>query len=124
MTDQPAILLIDDDPGFTYLIQRYATTSGCRLLNTSTAASAVDLAQREQPALIILDLLLAPFDNWQVVQQLKADQQTQAIPLAICSTLLERDSIWDEGADYCLPKPVMYSDFLALLVQTGVSVTK
>lgn len=121
MSDQPAILLIDDDPGIAYLFQRYATTSGCRLLTTSSASCAVALAQREQPALIILDLLLAPFDGWQVVQQLKADQQTQAIPLAICSALLERERIGEEGA-YCLPKPVMYDDFLALLVQTGVSV--
>lgn len=122
--DQPAILLIDDDPSFTYLIQRYAHTSGCRLISTSAANSALGLAQREHPALIVVDLLVAPVDGWRVVQQLKADQQTQAIPLAVCSTLLDHERAWDEGADYCLPKPVMYDDFLAMLAKTGVSVVE
>lgn len=121
MINQPAILLIDDDPGFTYLIQRYAHTSGCRLFSTSTVDVALDLAQREPLALIMVDLVLPMVKGWQLVQQLKANEQTDAIPIVVCSTVVDPERAWNEGADY-LPKPVMYNDFVQMLAKAGVSV--
>lgn len=122
MNEAPTILLIDDDPGFAYLVQRYAQTSGVRFVGAAELDDALTLARSLQPVLILIDLTLPPIDGWQIVQALRAEQSTRAIPLAICSSVLDQARAWEEGADYCLPKPVMYSDFLAVLTRAGVSI--
>jgi hypothetical protein len=38
----------------------------------------------------------------------------------ICSALADGIRIWEEGADYYLGKPVMYDDFVAMLINAGV----
>lgn len=122
MNDAPTILLIDHDPGFTYLLQRYARTSGCRFMSASTAEAALDMVRDEPPDLIMIHMLLPPLDGQHVAQLLKVNPLTEHIPVILCTAVAEHGPGWDESADYCLPKPVMYGDFLAVLAKAGVPV--
>ena len=126
MTDPlpPAILVIDEDPRFTYLIQRYALGCGCRCIRAQDADGTLVLARQEPPALIVLDIAMHTAGSRQLVQRLKADPATHTIPIVICSAVMDGVRIWEEGADYFLGKPVMYDDFVATLMKAGVALTR
>lgn len=118
----PKVMLVEDDPQFVYLIQRYAHSSGCQLIHVDSINQAVSLAHKELPDLVLLDLALAGTDDWrsqswQVLQALKADPVTSTIPVFICSASEVATRGWEEQANGCLLKPVMYEDFLAVLSQ-------
>ena len=115
----PKVILIEDDPQFVYLIQRYARSSGCQLIHVDLISQAVSLAQKELPNLILLDLALNGTSGWQVLQALKADPVTSKIPVFICSASEVATRGWEEYADGCLLKPVMYEDFLTALAATS-----
>ena len=125
MTDPlpPVILVIDEDPRFTYLIERYALGCGCRCMRAHDADGTLVLARQEPPALIVLDIATHAGGR-QLVQRLKADPATRIIPIVICSAVVDGVRIWEEGADYFLGKPVMYDDFVATLIKAGVVLTR
>ena len=79
------VMLIEDDPQFVYLIQRYAHSSGCQLIHVDSISQAVSQAHKELPDLVLLDLALDGVDGWQVLQAIKDDPVTSAIPVFICS---------------------------------------
>jgi CheY-like chemotaxis protein len=119
------VMLVEDDPQFVYLIQRYARRSGCQVIHVDSIAQTVPLAQKELPNLILLDLGLNGTDvwqsqSWQVLQALKADAVTRKIRAFVCSASEVATRGWEEYADGCLLKPVMYEDFMAVLA-TAIS---
>ena len=121
--DSPRVMLVEDDPQFAYLIQRYARSSGCQLIHVDSISQAVSLAKKELPDLILLDFALNGTDDWlrqswQVLQSLKADPITSTIPVFICSASEVATRGWEDYADGCLLKPVMYEDFIAALAAT------
>jgi len=115
----PKVMLVEDDPQFAYLIQRYARSSGCQLIHVDSISQAVSLAQKELPDLILLDLALTGTDGWQVLQSLKADPVTSTIPVFICSASEVATRGWEDYAEGCLLKPVMYEDFMTALAATS-----
>lgn len=115
--DSPKVMLVEDDPQFAYLIQRYARSSGCQIIHVDSISQTVSLAQEELPDLVLLDLALNETDGWQVLQALKADPVTCKMPVFICSASEVATRGWEDHADGCLLKPVMYEDFVATLAQ-------
>jgi CheY-like chemotaxis protein len=114
------VLLIDSDPAFGYLIRRYAERSG-HVFARSDAAAALSAATLLQPAVILIG---APAPaSWALLRALRAEGRTRAIPLVLCSALIDQERAWREGAIACLAKPVMYDDFLAALALVGVTVS-
>jgi hypothetical protein len=115
------ILIVEDDPSFTYLIQRYAEKSGLRMVNTPQGEDALALAQKAKPAAIMLDIALPGINGWEVLRILKGHPDTRDIPVVMCSGFEEEARSFEEGADGYLRKPVRYQDFL--LAMAGVGLT-
>ena len=113
------VMLVEDDSQFVYLIQRYARSSDCQLIHVDSISQAVSQAHKELPDLVLLDLVLDGVDGWQVLQALKADPVTSKIPVFICSANEVATRGWEEYAEGCLLKPVMYEDFVAALAATS-----
>ncbi len=114
------ILLVENDPQFVYLIQRYAQRSGCQLTQVGSIKEIEALAAKEIPDLILLDLALnGPDDSLEqsckLLQSFKADPVTAKIRVFICSASEVAMRGWEEYADGCLLKPVMYEDFVTTL---------
>ena len=67
------------------------------------------------PALILLDVKLPKIDGLQVLRRLRADPQTQQIPIVVLTTSSEERDIVESyrlGANSYVRKPVVFSDFL------------
>lgn len=116
----PTVLIVEDDHACMFLWRRYVGECGFRAVCTFTGQEALDLARREQPVLVVLDVLLPDIDGWEVLHALKTDDSTCDIPVLICSALREEKRSLTEGADGYLQKPILYENFLKALAHIGM----
>lgn len=65
------ILLIEDDRQIRRIMQGYLAQAGYRVLTAADGDDGLALAQREKPALIVLDLMLPGLDGWAITQRLR-----------------------------------------------------
>ncbi len=88
---RPTILVIDDDRAATDLIEVILENEGYHVLKAFRGKDGVELAVREHPDLIILDLIMPELSGFNVAYQLKQIPATRAIPIIIL-TSMEIDS--------------------------------
>ena len=109
---RPVILCIDDDPGVITLYRRYLEKHGFEVVGLTDPREALETARRLRPDAITLDIMMPQKDGWTVLQELKADPQTRAIPVIICSILDERGQGFSLGAAEYLVKPFTEEELL------------
>lgn len=82
------ILIVDDDRDNLDLIQEQVSLlTDCSVVTASDGNTALSLARKFRPCLMLLDIWLPGLDGFQVVQQLKQDPQTRSIPvIAVTAT--------------------------------------
>lgn len=77
------ILVVDDEPSIIKMVSKRLEFKGFEVLVATDGPQALELARREQPYFIILDLMLPTLDGFQVCQQLKSHQQSKDVPVVI-----------------------------------------
>lgn len=77
------ILLIEDQAEMRYLFQKLLTDTPYQLLEAADGVAGLQQARDAQPQVICLDLMLPEMDGFTVLDHLKADPATQAIPVVI-----------------------------------------
>jgi signal transduction histidine kinase/CheY-like chemotaxis protein len=77
------VLAIDDDQVALDLVGAVLDPEGYTVLRAQGGDEGVSIARREQPALIILDLLMPGTDGFEVVERLRADPRTADIPIVV-----------------------------------------
>ena len=117
------ILFVEDEPQFSYLIQRYAGRSGFELLNTSNASEALTLAKQWQPKVVIVDIDTPEIDPTKVLGQLRSDAVVRHIPIVLCSSSESMLLRWGLEVDGSWLKPVLYDDFANTLAAIGIYTT-
>ncbi|MBI5928539.1 MAG: response regulator [Chloroflexi bacterium] len=114
---QKNILVIDDNPDFIALVERYLTNSSYTVLGIQDGFEGIQLSQKLQPLAIILDVMMPEYDGWDVLQHLKNHPDTQHIPILVCSVLDIPELALSLGADNYLKKPPGRVDLLTILAQ-------
>ncbi|MBD0343415.1 MAG: response regulator, partial [Coleofasciculus sp. Co-bin14] len=104
-TLQQALIVEDSDAAAKH-IARYLGELGCAAHIHPQGEGAVEAVLRVDPEVIILDLLLPNLSGWEVLEQLKADPQTQNIPVLVISVMDERSRAKELGASEYLLKPI------------------
>ncbi len=100
------ILLVDDEPSITQLVQLYLEREGYSCLVARDGLAALEAVKKNDPALMVLDLMLPELDGFEVCRRLRADDHP--IPIIM---LTARDEDVDKivglelGADDYLTKP-------------------
>jgi len=80
----PRIVIVDDMPDARRLIRRILQSQGnYSILEAGSGKEAIELAQRELPDLIILDLMMPEIDGFAVLDELKANPHTATIPVIV-----------------------------------------
>jgi DNA-binding response OmpR family regulator len=114
--DKKRILIIEDEGDQTILIQMRLETMGYEVLTAAKGQIGLDLATKEQPDLVILDIMLPDLDGFIVCQKLKESPETKHIPIFIITAMgtddLER-KCKSCGADHMIRKPYDAKDLLA-----------
>lgn len=102
------VLIIDDEPDFVKMLQARLQIEGYEVLTAEDGIKGIQLARRERPDLIILDIMMPGMDGHHVCDTLKKSSLTWAIPIIY---LTARTSPADEalalekGAKFYLTKP-------------------
>ncbi|HEV3504676.1 MAG TPA: ATP-binding protein, partial [Actinomycetes bacterium] len=117
------VVVIDDDRRSVDLLTVYAEAAGLRVVSARDGRRGVELVRGLQPAMVVLDILLPELDGWQVLESLKADPATAAIPVVIVSILDERPRGLALGAAEYLVKPVSREGVLDALARCGPEAT-
>ncbi len=115
-----SIMVIGADSHFCYLMRRYVLESAHKIIFAYLGDDALALAQKEIPAAIILEVDQPDTRGWELLKILKIDKATQNIPIVLCSWLNEDQRGIEEGADACLRKPILYSEFKTVLSLIGI----
>lgn len=103
------VLLVEDSRAEAENLTRYLQKWGLSVLGVTSGEEAELRLKQEQPALILLDVILPGESGFELCRKLKADPKTQKIPVIICSTKnKEVDKTWASmsGADAYVTKPV------------------
>jgi signal transduction histidine kinase/ActR/RegA family two-component response regulator len=117
------VVVIDDDRRSIDLLSVYLEAAGLRVVSARDGRRGVELVRNLHPAIVVLDILLPGMDGWQVLESLKADQATAAIPVVVVSILDERGRGLALGATDYLVKPVSREGVLDALARCGPEAT-
>ena len=110
------VLVIDDDNNITELIRLGLKYEGFQVESSETGTDGLVAAQRVNPAIIILDILLPDLDGLEVCNRLRANPTTRDIPILM---LTSKDDVKDrvtglqQGADDYLAKPFDFDELVA-----------
>lgn len=115
-TRQAAILIVDDAPASLGLLQDMLRGQGHRTFVATSGERALDLAQRVQPDLILLDVMLPGLDGLETCRRLKAEPATADIPVIFVSACSSTEDIvagFDCGAADYIAKPLRLPEVCA-----------
>ena len=112
------ILVVDDEKDIVEMVSYNLTRNGYAVLSAYGGLEALDLAARETPDLIVLDLMLPGLDGTEVARRLKADPRTAGIPIVMLTAKGEETDVvvgLTLGADDYVTKPFSMKILLARL---------
>ncbi len=110
------ILVVDDDAKIVKLVRTYLERDGHRVIEALDGRTALDLIEGEDPALVVLDLMLPGIDGRTVIRAVRDRAETPIIVLSALGTTANRIAGLGLGADDYLPKPFSPAE-LVLRVQ-------
>jgi two-component system, cell cycle response regulator len=103
------VLVVDDVPANLKILEAKLTAEYFDVLMAPNGKTALDLALREQPDIILLDVMMPEMDGLEVCRRLKKEARTVHIPVVMVTALSDtedRVNGLDAGADDFLTKPV------------------
>ena len=99
------ILLIDDDEGLAPPLKTYFAQFDLRLINATHPQKGLDMLKRQQPELVILDVMLPDMDGLEVCREIRKSNQIPILMLTARGEVMDRIIGLELGADDYLPKP-------------------
>ncbi len=114
------VLIVEDNPSSMEFLRELVEAEGYRVLAATSGSEALSIAGAEHPDLILMDIQLPGIDGLTVTRALKAQQDTQEIPIIGISAYALRedmDAALEAGCIAYLPKPLDMPRFLDLLNQ-------
>ena len=112
------VLIIDDDAPTRDVIERHLKIDGYAVMSAQNGSEGLQNARAWMPDLIALDLNMPGKNGWEVLDEIKKDEQLSAIPVVLISKDVEGinlKSLYENA--YCLAKPIDWSLFDNILLQ-------
>ena len=102
------ILIVDDSPSQLLGIQRIVEKLGHESITAEDGAAGVEVAKRELPDMVLMDVVMPNLNGFQATRTLKREASTSHIPVILVTTKdQETDKVWGmrQGARGYLTKP-------------------
>ena len=114
------ILMVDDERDLVFAVRRCLETEGYEVVPAYDGREALELVvdPANRPDLIILDVFMPPPSGWDVLQTIRADDDTRSIPVVMLTSATgdaDKARGWDLGVDWYLTKPFDPSDLLTII---------
>ncbi len=115
---QPLALVVDDNEDNLLLLTFVLEQLNCQFITAIDGQTALDLAQRYQPALILLDIMLPDLDGFEVFSRLRQNPLTARIPVIAVTAMArpeDQERLLSAGCNEYVTKPYMVDDLEDLL---------
>ena len=104
----PRILVVDDDKKIVRLVRSYLEQANFEVLIAYDGETALHTIRRDQPDLVVLDLMLPDRDGWEIIRLIRGDPALARLPIVMLTARVEdADKIigLELGADDYVTKP-------------------
>jgi DNA-binding response OmpR family regulator len=99
------ILLVDDEKNIIELASLYLRQDGFRVISAGDGLTALERVARDNPALMVLDLMLPELDGWEVCKRVRAESDLPILMLTARDEDIDKIVGLELGADDYLTKP-------------------
>jgi len=120
MTKPASILVVDDDPEIVTLLSSRLQKRGYKISTAEDGHRALELAKRERPDLVVLDVMMPGKSGWEVARALKQDPVTQDVKIVMLSAIGEKTNEITApiyGADAHVDKPFEFEKLESVISQ-------
>src|SRR5215211_4115316 len=107
------ILLVEDEPTLSETLRYNLEREGYTVLSAADGVNGLELARREQPDLLILDIMLPRLDGFSVCRILRQESDVPIIMLTARQDEVDRIAGLELGADDYISKPFSLGELLA-----------
>jgi twitching motility two-component system response regulator PilH len=109
------ILIVEDSPTDTRVFTSLLERNGHEVIAAENAEDGIDMAKKQRPDLVLMDVILPGMNGFQATRALSKDPATSTIPVIIVSTKgMETDRVWGmrQGAKDYVVKPPNEKDLI------------
>lgn len=106
--DSKQLLLVDDDPNLVLLVKDYLEFKGFEVITAENGREALEILEKEKPAMIICDVMMPEVDGYALVNQIRQDPEISWVPVMFLSAKsMSHDRVigLNKGADVYMVKP-------------------
>jgi two-component system, chemotaxis family, chemotaxis protein CheY len=122
----PLVLVVDDDPDILDAVCEILEAEGYRVSRARNGREALERVELEQPAVILLDLMMPVMDGSAFAQALRCRPRHRGIPIVLLTAAGSQQKAVAMGASGYLAKPFeieMLLSYVAGLTRPGVTMT-
>ncbi|MCP4155790.1 MAG: response regulator [bacterium] len=126
MNNSEKVLVVDDDEKFTIVLKSTLKKQGYEIVVALSGKEALRVVKTEKPDLILLDVMMKELDGYAVCKSLKADTETQNIPIIFLTMKTAVNDIikgFDSGGVDYITKPFNTAELQAR-VKTHIELKK
>jgi DNA-binding response OmpR family regulator len=108
MSKPARILVVDDDPEIVAMLNMRLTKRGYKVTTANDGHEALEIAKKELPDIVLLDVMMPGKSGWEVARALKQDPATHAVKIVMVSAIGEKTNEITApiyGADAHVDKP-------------------
>jgi CheY-like chemotaxis protein len=108
MSKQASILVVDDDPEIVTMLNTRLTKRGYKVATAGDGHKAIELAKRDRPDIVLLDVMMPGKSGWEVARALKQDPVTADVKIVMVTAIGEKTNEITApiyGADAHVDKP-------------------
>ncbi|MBR4949616.1 MAG: response regulator transcription factor [Clostridia bacterium] len=107
------ILVVDDEKNICELLRLYLEKDGYQVVTAYDGGEAVEVFKKENPDLILLDIMLPVFDGWQVCREVRKGSEVPIIMLTAKGEVFDKVLGLELGADDYIVKPFETKEVIA-----------
>lgn len=115
---QVNILIVDDIPLNVLLIQKMLGQYHFNITTANDGQTALNMIAEKQPDILLLDLMMPGIDGYEVIERLRAQEETKELPIVILSALNSNDDVtkgFKLGANDFITKPIIMERLLSCI---------
>lgn len=112
------VLLVEDEPNIAMALSFLLERDGWRVAVESDGAAAVDAAERERPAVMILDAMLPGMSGFDILREVRARAAFADLPVLMLTAKgqdRDREAAQRAGADRFMTKPFANDEIVAVV---------
>jgi two-component system alkaline phosphatase synthesis response regulator PhoP/two-component system response regulator VicR len=112
------ILVVDDERHIVRLVQVTLERAGYQVAVAYDGRECLQNVTKEKPDLIVLDVMMPHMDGFEVLQNLKANQETDSIPVVMLTAKAQDQDIfrgWQQGVEWYQTKPFNPMELLTVI---------